>query len=137
VPIYYFEDIGLLNYIQTRFTHFDTTVGGGHLFENFIFNHLVDKYSALGPNINYWRTKDGAEVDFVFRVGDTLIPVEVKFKNLVKPIVGKPMYNFIAKYNPKKSYIVNLTFEDNIYLDGKEISIVPYYKFIAENFQLI
>jgi uncharacterized protein len=136
-PVYYFEDIGMRNYVQNRFAHFDMTVNGGHLFENFIFNHLVNKYSAFSPSINYWRTKDGAEVDFIFKVGETLIPIEVKYKNLNKPLVGKSMYNFVEKYNPKKSYVVNLHFEGRVTLEEKNIDIIPYNKFLGEEFDFV
>jgi predicted AAA+ superfamily ATPase len=59
--------------------------------------------------VKYWRTKSKAEVDFVV---DDRIPLEVK-PGLAKPIVGKSLYSFMAKYKPERAFILNESmFED-------------------------
>jgi len=59
--------------------------------------------------VKYWRTKSKAEVDFVV---DERIPLDVK-SGLSKPIIGKSLHSFIAKYRPDKAFILNESlFED-------------------------
>jgi predicted AAA+ superfamily ATPase len=41
--------------------------------------------------LNYWRTKDKAEVDFVIEADQRLIPVEVKYKHLKQDKVPAPL----------------------------------------------
>lgn len=131
-PICYFLDIGLRNYILNRFSNQDLKLTGGHLFENFIFNHINTEFNQLDPTINYWRTKDGAEVDFIFKIGTKLVPIEAKFSNLSKATIGKSLYNFVERYNPHKSFIINLNLEDSINKDGKQILFMSVNKFLTE-----
>ena len=46
------------------------------MFETAIFAELVKKYGA--ESVFHWRTKDKKEIDFVLRLKDALIPIEVK-----------------------------------------------------------
>ncbi|MEM2059042.1 MAG: DUF4143 domain-containing protein, partial [Thermoproteota archaeon] len=47
----------------------------GILLENFVLNELK---SLFTDRLNYWRTTGKAEVDFVLKLEDKIIPVEVK-----------------------------------------------------------
>ncbi len=132
-PICYFLDIGLRNYILNRFSNQDLQLTGGHLFENFIFNHINAKFNELDPTINYWRTKDGAEIDFIFKVGAKLIPIEAKFSRLNKTTIGKAIHSFIDKYNPHKSYIINLSLDDSIDINSTTVLFSPIHKFLIQN----
>ena len=80
-PVIYFNDLGMLNF--SRNNVFGST-DVGMLFQNFIFLVLREKYSKGLAKINYWRTKDKAEVDFVLHTEEGVIPVEVKHKSLKK-----------------------------------------------------
>lgn len=57
----------------------------GVLLENIVLNELLVWRETATPNpeILYWRTVGGREVDFIIECGDTLTPVEVKAS--VKP----------------------------------------------------
>lgn len=125
-PIIYFVDLGMRNYSLNRFNHFSMLLEGEHLFENFVFNNLKSQYSYLNPNINYWRTKDGAEVDFVFKIGIDVIPLEIKYKNLDKLSVGKSMLNFIDKYQPKNAYFINLSLNAERKVNNTTIKFISY-----------
>jgi len=48
----------------------------GQVFETGVFAELVKKYS--GESVFYWRTKDKKEIDFILKMKDSLIPIEVK-----------------------------------------------------------
>ncbi len=48
----------------------------GPVFETSIFSELVKKY---GPDpIQYWRTQDKQEIDFVLKYSEAVLPIEVK-----------------------------------------------------------
>ncbi|MBN1915880.1 ATP-binding protein [Candidatus Dojkabacteria bacterium] len=129
--VYYFLDLGMSNYALNRFSNFDLTLHGGQLFENFIFNHLINKYYKTDPTINFWRTKDGAEVDFIFRVGAQVIPIEVKYKKLLKPTAGRSLYNYLEKYKSAEAHIVNLTLDEEIKSRKSKLIFSSYPKFLS------
>ncbi|MBI2430582.1 MAG: ATP-binding protein [Candidatus Levybacteria bacterium] len=128
-PMYYFVDIGLRNYllrlvglpsIPDSFT--------GHLFENVIFNMLRERIRHLPGEIHFWRTKDQAEVDFVVQIGLEIIPIEVKYSHLKTPQTSRSFKSFIAKYQPKKAFIVHLGEQlSPIDFKGTKIYFIPYY----------
>lgn len=132
-PIVYFRDLGMRNYALNRFSHFDMNIEGGHLFENFILNHLGNTFGHLHPTINYWRTKDGAEVDFIFKIGANIVPIEVKYQKLTKSNPGRSMHNFIAKYSPLKVYVVNLELKDIIYIKQSKVIFTNYPQLLVED----
>lgn len=65
MPKVYFGDTGLLNRVGQ--------VGIGHVFENKIFNELHTKLvyeegvNRLNEGLNYYQTKSGLEIDFVYK----------------------------------------------------------------------
>jgi predicted AAA+ superfamily ATPase len=125
-PIYYFYDIGMRNFSLGNFGDLKEDIG--FVFQNFIYNLLRE---IIPPfyKIYFWRTQDKAEVDFIIDTGNTLIPVEVKYKKLKEPEIPRSMRSFIEKYKVEKAFIINLTLEQKINLEGTKIEIVPFYYF--------
>jgi len=108
----------------------------GHLFENFIFNILVEKLEYSSSAINFWRTKDGAEVDFVIKSGVKTTPVEVKYKRLAKPEITRSLHSFISAYRPEEAFVVNLDYTDEMMIGKTKVRFVPYFELIAADFSL-
>ncbi len=131
-PIAYFVDTGIRNYILNRFSYFNINIEGGHLFENFILNHLKTSFKDLYPTINYWRTKDGAEIDFIFKVGLDTCSIEAKFKNFKTLKVGKSVYSFIDKYSPQKALIINLNFNEKTIIEKTNVEFMRFTNFITQ-----
>ncbi|MCF8379261.1 MAG: ATP-binding protein [Bacteroidales bacterium] len=79
MPKVYFDDIGIRNALLNRFTDLQNREDKGALLENYAFIRLKEMYKP--DTINYWRTADGNEVDFVqsddFKQGNAW---EIKFK---------------------------------------------------------
>ena len=48
----------------------------GQAFETGVFAELVKKYGR--ESVFFWRTKDKKEIDFILKIKDSLIPIEVK-----------------------------------------------------------
>jgi predicted AAA+ superfamily ATPase len=125
-PIYYFYDIGMRNFSLGNFGYLKEDIG--FVFQNFIYN-LSRETISPSYKIYFWRTQDKAEVDFVIDTGNTLIPVEVKYKKLKEAEIPRSMRSFIEKYKVEKAFIINLTLEQKINLEGTKIEIVPFYYF--------
>ena len=104
-PKAYFLDAGLRNAVIKDFKPVNERQDKGALYENCVFSELLKK----DRQVKYWRTKSKAEVDFVV---DDRTPLEVK-SGLSKPIIGKSLYSFMAKYQPENAFILNESlFED-------------------------
>lgn len=73
MPKVYFYDLGLRNFFVNNFNKFLTREDKGQLLENTVFRQLAEKYNE--NEINYWRTTEQNEVDFI--VGGK-IALEVK-----------------------------------------------------------
>lgn len=57
----------------------ETEPRGAHLETTVLADLLAWRGATLShPNVLYWRTASGAEIDFVVEDGDTLLPIEVK-----------------------------------------------------------
>lgn len=63
MPKVYFNDLGMRNMILKQFADVEERLDKGELVENFVFIRLRDTYPI--DDIQYWRTADGNEVDFV------------------------------------------------------------------------
>jgi len=127
-PIYYFYDLGLKNYTVNSFRNIEGLTDIGFQFQNFVFNILKEKIKKSSVIINFWRTKEKAEVDFVINSGRGVIPVEVKYRKLEKPEIQRSMQSFIKKYQPKKAFIVNLEMKKKVIRDKTEIYFMPFYE---------
>lgn len=130
-PIVYFYDLGLRNYVLGSFGAATKAASeAGFLFQNFIFHALIKKIEPSAASLRFWRSKDGAEVDFIINEGGKIIPVEIKYKNLRESAVEKSMRSFIEKYQPSEAWIINLSLEKNIEIGNTKIKFMPFYKII-------
>jgi len=127
-PIYYFYDLGLKNYAVNSFRNIESLTDIGFQFQNFVFNILKEKIKKSSVIINFWRTKEKAEVDFVINSGRGVIPVEAKYRKLERPEIQRSMQSFIKKYQPKKAFIVNLEMKKKVIRDKTEIYFIPFYE---------
>ena len=96
-PKTYFMDTGLRNAGLGQYPA--SLADQGALFENYVFTELL----KLSVSLKYWRTKAGAEVDFVVQTGQSLLPVEVKLRPGAMP---SGLVSFIDNYHPARALIV-------------------------------
>lgn len=105
---YYFYDLGLRNALVEDFKSIFSRQDYGHLFENFIISEVlkINNYENLGWKMNFWRTKQGSEIDLVLTKGEKIIGCEIK--------VGKSRDNksFINRYLKAKMIVLTM---DNFY----------------------
>jgi len=129
-PVAYFYDVGLRNYALGLYGNLITPSETGFVFQNFIFNLMKEKVLFSPAEIHFWRTKDKAEVDFVITLGQRMLPVEVKFKKLKKPEIGRSLRSFISRYQPEMAWVINTELKKKIKLEKTEISFLPFWDII-------
>jgi len=122
IPKIYFLDNGFRNYIIKNFQKLEDRTDSGSLNENFIASELVKKEIEL----KYWRTKVGAEVDFIIEKNGEIKPIEAK-SVLNSQKITRSFRNFMELYKPKKGFIFskNLTGKKNI--NKKTIFFYPLF----------
>lgn len=115
-PKIYFVDYGLRNIVINNFSSERSDKGA--LYENLVYSEFLKKDREL----KYWRTKSGAEIDFV----DDNIPIEIK----TSPRTSKAIYSFIKKYSPEVCYVISENEAISKTVDNAEIKFLPFAKFI-------
>ncbi|MBU3923440.1 MAG: ATP-binding protein [Nanoarchaeota archaeon] len=118
----YFLDNGLRNYIISNFQGLVDRVDGGVLNENFVAGELV----KMGVFLKYWRTKVGAEVDFVIEKNGKIVPLEVK-SNLVSDKITRSYKNFIDMYKIKRGFVLSRNFVSVKKLKNLEVEFLPLF----------
>ena len=127
-PMYYFGDIGFRNYASGEFmTLGNSSPSLGFLFQNFVFRVLKEKFPLDVFHLHFWRTKDGAEVDFVIDKATEVIPLEVKYKRLQEPELERSFKSFLSKYNPRRAYVVNLTLDEEAAIGKTRVAFIPFH----------
>lgn len=126
----YFNDLGLKNLISGDFIEPSLRNDLGFDFQNLIFLSLNNTLQEKQPiSINFWRSKDSAEVDFILKRGKNIVPMECKFSELKSEKVSKSFRSFINKYQPQIGFVVNRSFESSLMVENTEVFFLPYFKF--------
>ncbi len=108
-PKVFFLDLGLRNMLVKDFRSLDLRQDKGSLYENFVFLELV-KNSPVYAEINFFRTKDGTEVDFIVQNLNDTITIEVKSSTYHKPLTIKALKNLNSILKPSRSFVINQNF---------------------------
>jgi predicted AAA+ superfamily ATPase len=127
-PVFYFYDLGLRNFAIGSFGNVVDPKEKSFLFENFVFNLLKEKIRDSSAVVHFWRTKDGAEVDFVINYGKEQVPLEVKYREFKEPAMTRSFQNFIERYHPERAFVVNLNLDKVLFRNKTKIQFVPFYK---------
>jgi len=127
-PVIYFLDLGLRNYLLGLFGNVASPLEFSFLFQNIVLLFLKEMLAFEPGDIYFWRTKDKAGVDFIVRIGNRIIPLEVKFTELKKPEVGRSLRSFITKYKPEEAWVINLGLEDRIKIEKTEVMFRAYHE---------
>ena len=97
-PKVYFTDTGMLCYLAGLKDRDHAAAGplGGAIFETAVLLEIVKVLVNRGeePQIHFWRTSAGVEVDLVVEAGGTLIPIEVKLSATPRPAMASGIRAF-------------------------------------------
>ncbi len=108
-PKIYFCDTGVLGAAGAGFAPFDERPDRGPIFESWVAAELCKLIPPLHPSasLGYWRTKSGAEVDFVVDSKRGLTGIEVKSTNMKMPKLSRSARSFIQAYSPRSFFVIN------------------------------
>jgi len=127
-PIYYFIDNGFRNIALRNTSPVSTRTDRGLLVESFVFQEIY-KFKCqnyLLFDIHYWRTKSGAEVDFVlYKNCESFIPIEVKFQNMHRPTISRGFRSFIEAYQPKKALYITKDLSAKVKVGSCDVFFYP------------
>lgn len=95
-PKVYFLDLGLRNFALNDFRPVELREDTGKLFENFYFLHLLHQDIFGLQKINFWRTTNQTEIDFIVTRETQREAIEVKWERATAP----KSFASIKKYYP-------------------------------------
>lgn len=95
-PKIFFLDLGLRNYSLNNFNTFEGRQDIGELFENFHFLEMLQSDPHGLNKINYWRTTNQTEIDFIHIKENKTEAIEVKWDKETIP----KSFKTLAKYYP-------------------------------------
>ena len=133
-PKVYFNDIGFRNFAINNFNKLDIREDKGFVFENFVYLILKEKLGG-SYKINFWRTKAGAEVDFIILKDLKPIPIEAKAKYFKKPAITQSIRSFINTYKPGIAFVINLNLNEEIKIGSCLVRFINVQSF-TESFDI-
>lgn len=81
-PKFYFLDTAIICALTRQPDAYSAVSGamGGVIFEGLVVGEAVKSFTTIGrkPDIFFWRSHDGLEVDLIIQIGNKLHPVEIK-----------------------------------------------------------
>jgi uncharacterized protein len=117
-PKVYFVDNGIRNQLLNNFSPMtDLRVDRGQLFENWAFTEIY-KNIGLNGSVKFWRSKAGAEVDFIVEESGKRIALEVKFASVKTPKIGKSAHSFLDAYKPDRFAVLNMSLDTTLLCNG-------------------
>lgn len=131
-PKLYLFDIGVRNALLRRPLGRALPDEKGLLLEHFVAQELYRRIGTLWPEARlfHYRTKHGAEVDFVLEVGRDLWGIEVKSARRVSPDMVSGLTSFAGRAKRLKRRIVVCRTEHRARLGDAEV--LPIREFLAE-----
>ena len=125
-PKVYFNDQGIVNIILQNFNPVQMRRDGGALVETALYWDLI-KNSTASEKLNYWRSKNGTEIDFILHRNRELIPIEVKYQKFSRPVIPKNVKSFISTYDSDKAFIITKDFLAVTETDKCEVIFIPAF----------
>jgi predicted AAA+ superfamily ATPase len=123
-PKYYWSDSGFAMALSR-----EQTPRGVH-FENIVLQDLLawKDSRTLPPDVFFWRTSKGYEVDFVIETGHKVLPIEVKTTTQPSTRDLASMQVFLEEYADRaKAGILLYTGEQTFWV-GRNVLAVPWWK---------
>ena len=112
-PKVYFADIGTLCHLTGLQTPEHAAAGpmGGAMLETAVVMEIVKAYANHGvdPQVYFWRTSDGREVDIVVETAGRLVPIEVKLSATPKPAMADGIALFSKDFADRaaRGYVIH------------------------------
>lgn len=125
-PKMYFLDMGFRNFIMENMNNLDKRPDSGAVVENTVFIRLA-QMCVNGEKINFWRTKAGAEVDFIAHIKGEIIPIEVKFSSFDNCKITRGFASFLDSFKPARGIVLTKDYWGILKHRETEILFAPVY----------
>ena len=129
-PKVYLADTGTLCYLTGLRDpeHARNGPMAGAIMETAVLTEIMRGLTHRGeePQVYFWRTTAGAEVDFVIEVNGRVVPIEVKVSSTPKPAMARGIAAFQKDYADRaaKGYVIH---PGDMHLPlGPEVEAVPF-----------
>lgn len=112
-PKVYFTDVGTLCYLTGLRDPEHAASGpmGGPIMETAVLSEVVRTLTHHGqdPQVYFWRTSTGTEVDIVVETGGRLVPIEVKLSATPRPAMASSIRAFREDFGDRAmpGYVVH------------------------------
>ena len=106
-PKVFFIDNGIRNAVLGRFAALDRRDDLGALAENWVYGEICKATHPLLDGVGHWRTRSGAEVDFVVELGGRIVAVEVKAGPSPRRRLSRSARSFIAAARPDRFLMIH------------------------------
>lgn len=104
-PKVYLLDNGVRNQLFGGFAPIGQRADRGPLLESLVLAEIEKLVDPLLDTVRYWRTKGGAEVDFVVERRGRRFGVEVKYR-VARPSLPRAARSFVDAYQPDAFLVV-------------------------------
>jgi predicted AAA+ superfamily ATPase len=112
-PKVYFTDVGMLCYLTGLRDPEHAAAGplAGAIMETAVLSEIVKSLTHRGidPQVYFWRTSTGMEVDFVIETSAKLVPIEVKLSSTPRPAMASSIETFQKDFDDRAlpGYVVH------------------------------
>ena len=127
-PKLFFSDVGLIKTVLG-----DIGVRQGALYENWVFTELLKwkELQSVEPELYFYRTSAGMEIDFLIASKDFILPIETKAHEKVSPADGRSLESFLRDH-PKTSTLGLVVYKGRDVVEiRKNIWAVPDWYLLA------
>jgi hypothetical protein len=125
-PKLFFMDMGFRNNLMENMNQLDKRSDKGAIIENSVFIRFSQLCEGINK-INFWRTKAGAEVDFVLHIEGNIIPVEVKYINFTSPKISRSLISFIDAFTPQSAVVLTKNYWGFTKRNKTNVLFIPVY----------
>ena len=123
-PKVYYLDNGIRNQVFAGFSDYETRPDRGAVLENFVFTEITKSINVLLDAVKYWRSKSGAEVDFILERQGKITAWETKSGDS-RGKITRSSRSFIEAYQPEHFYIVSEKTYPEQQLGKTQIKFIP------------
>ncbi len=123
-PMYKIFDAGVINGLLEGHKTLDSRHA---CLMSLVINEIYAQYEYAGklkPNLYYYRTRGGAEIDLVLKTNEKIIGIDCITNVEIPPYRLRGMKNFLKKYDGARGYILAPVQEG--YQIEKNIYVIPW-----------
>lgn len=129
-PKIYFTDVGTLCHLTGLKDPQHAKAGpmGGPIMETAVLTEIFKTitHSGISPQLYFWRTASGNEVDIVVETGSNLVPIEVKLSSTPLPAMAKAIKIFQKDF-PQKTAAGYVVHPGDVHLPlGPNVTSLPF-----------